>query len=262
MSHDSNSIELEPSGKQQAIPVSVDASARPAEESGIYSVTRTRKVFSFSQLFAFSLTYMALWEGMCSNMYFALFNGGPQTFIFSFIIVFFGAIAQAASLGEMASIQPVAGAQYHWTYYMAPPSVKRFATWIQGWATWFGYISLLAAIANVTIILLESMISINHPNYVAGGWHTSVFVIAMCLVHGLMNVYAFKLIPWIELVAGVLHVCLFVIFVVVLVVMGPRNPSSFWLERSISSGWENNEYVSWNLGMLTCVWSFTGKSPL
>ncbi|KAF5586352.1 GABA permease [Fusarium pseudocircinatum] len=257
MSHGSNSIELEASGKQQPIPVSVDASARPPEGSNIYNVTRTRKVFSFSQLFAFSLTYMALWEGMCSNMYFALFNGGPQTFLFSFIIVFCGAIYQAASLGEMASIQPVAGAQYHWTFYMAPQSVKRFATWIQGWSTWFGYVSLLAAIANVTIILLESMISINHPSYIAGGWHTSVLVIAMCLVHGLMNIYAFKLIPWVELVAGVLHVCLFVIFVVVLVVMGPRNPSSFWLQRNISSGW-NNEYIAWNLGMLTCVWSFTG----
>jgi hypothetical protein len=67
MSHaDSNSIELEPSGKQQAIPVSVDASARPTNTTNIDSVTRTRKVFSFSQLFAFSLTYMALWEGMCS----------------------------------------------------------------------------------------------------------------------------------------------------------------------------------------------------
>lgn len=52
-------------------------------------------------------------------MYFALFNGGPQTFLFSFIIVFFGAISQAASLGEMASIQPVAGAQYHWTVWIS-----------------------------------------------------------------------------------------------------------------------------------------------
>ncbi|KAH7254767.1 hypothetical protein FSOLCH5_011247 [Fusarium solani] len=249
------SLEL---GQANKAPVTVDHGVTTENDNNsVYNQTRTRKVFSFSQLFAFSLTYMALWEGMCSNMYFALFNGGPQTFLFSFIIVFFGAIAQAASLGEMASIQPVAGAQYHWTYHLAPSSVKRFATWIQGWATWFGYVSLLAAIANVTIILLESMIALNHPNYVAGGWHTSVLVIAMCLVHGFLNIYAFKLIPWIELVAGVLHVCLFVIFVVVLVVMGPRNPSSFWMSRNISSGWENT-YVAWNLGMLTCVWSFTG----
>jgi choline transport protein len=29
--------------------------------------------------------------------------------------VYCGALAQSASLAEMASIQPIAGAQYHWT---------------------------------------------------------------------------------------------------------------------------------------------------
>ena len=32
----------------------------------------------------------------------------------------------------MASIQPIAGAQYHWTYALAPTGAKRFITWIQG----------------------------------------------------------------------------------------------------------------------------------
>ncbi|KAI8316095.1 hypothetical protein K4K61_011126 [Colletotrichum sp. SAR11_59] len=191
-------IEMQPTGKDASKINTTESTHGP----DVYNQTRTRRVFSFSQLFAFSLTYMALWEGMCTNMYFALYNGGPQTFIFSFIIVFFGAISQAASLGEMASIQPVAGAQYHWTYHLAPARVKSFATWIQGWSTWFGYVSLLAGIANVTIILLESMIQLNHENYVPGGWHTSVLVIAMCVMQGLMNTYCFKAIPWVELVAG------------------------------------------------------------
>ncbi|CAM1503633.1 Fc.00g012240.m01.CDS01 [Cosmosporella sp. VM-42] len=250
------SIELRPA-KESSI-VDISATAKTTEDgSEVYNQTRTRRVFSFSQLFAFSLTYMALWEGMCTNMFFALYNGGPQTFVFSFVIVFFGAIAQAASLGEMASIQPVAGAQYHWTYHLAPAGIRRFATWIQGWSTWFGYVSLLAGIANVTIILLESMIQLNHESYVPGGWHTSVLVIAMCLVQGLLNTYAFKLIPWIELVAGVLHVCLFVIFAVVLGVMGTRHGGSFWLQTNTASGWDDT-FIAWNLGMLTCVWSFTG----
>lgn len=194
-------------------------------------------------------------------MYFALYNGGPQTFVFSFVVVFCGAIAQAASIGEMASIQPVAGAQYHWTYHhlaLTTDRFRRFATWLQGWFTWFGYVSLLAGIANVTIIQLESVISLNHPSYAAGGWHTSVLVVTMCLMQALMNVYAFGLIPWVEMVAGVLHVCLFVIFVVVLCVLGVGHESAFWLHRNISSGWDD-QYVAWNLGMLTCVWSFTGK---
>lgn len=55
-------IELQPTVK--------DASQIDANESKhgseVYNQTRTRRVFSFSQLFAFSLTYMALWEGMCT----------------------------------------------------------------------------------------------------------------------------------------------------------------------------------------------------
>jgi choline transport protein len=65
-------------------------------------------------------------------VFFALYNGGPQTFAWSILIVYAGALAQAASLAEMASIQPIAGAQYHWTHHLAPERFKRFITWMQG----------------------------------------------------------------------------------------------------------------------------------
>lgn len=191
-------------------------------------------------------------------MYFALYNGGPRTYLISFIVVFCGAISQAASIGEMASIQPVAGAQYHWTYHLAPANVKRFATWLQGWSTWFGYVSIVAGMANVTMIQLQSMVELNNPSYVAGGWKTSVLVIAMGILLGGLNVWGFQLIPWIEMIAGVLHVCLFVVFAVVLGVLGTRNEASFWLSTNISSGWDNHTFIASNVGMLTCVWSFTG----
>ncbi|RDW65969.1 hypothetical protein BP6252_09604 [Coleophoma cylindrospora] len=247
-------------GNNVSISESANVDDKPSsteQDVGLASQTQTRRLFSFIQLFAFSLTYMAVWEGMCTNMYFALYNGGPNVFIFSSIVVFFGAVAQAASLAEMASMQPIAGAQYHWTYHLAPGGVRRLATWIQGWLTWFGYISLLAGIANVTIILLEATIQLNHEDYTPGGWHTSVLVIALCLLLGGINMFTFKLIPWVELVAGVLHIALFVVFVLVLAVKGTRHNAEFvFLKSTTSSGW-NDKFVSWNVGMLTCVWSFT-----
>ena len=73
-----------------------------------------------------------------------------------------------------------------------------------------------------------------------------------------MNMYTFWLIPWLELIAGILHVCLFVVFVVVLVTMAPIHSARFiFLETASSSGW-NDIFISWNLGMLTGAWSFTG----
>lgn len=58
---------------------------------------------------------MSVCEALCGNIYYALYNGGPNTLVWSVVIVFFGAMAQAASLGEMTSILPLAGAQYHWS---------------------------------------------------------------------------------------------------------------------------------------------------
>ena len=224
------------------------------------SVTRIRRLFSFAQIFAFSLTFMSTWEGMNTNMFFALYEGGPQVFAWSIVIVYFGAISQAASISEMASTVPIAGAQYHWTWHLAPSNIKRFVTWLQGWMTWFGWVSLLAGIANITAIILQNLAVLNHASYVPQTWHITLMMIAILTVQGLINSvgWTFALVPWLELVAGVLHICLFIVFMVVYLTMGTRhNAEWIFLERQVSSGWTNT-YVTWNLGMLTCVWSFTG----
>lgn len=185
-------------------------------------------------------------------------NGGPRTLFFGMIIAVVGALAQAACLGEMASMIPVAGAQYHWTFHMAPKRIKIFATWIQGWTTWFGYVALQAALANILVVQLESLISLNSTTYIAGGWKTSVLVIACAVVQGLVNVYAFRVVPWLEMISSILHVALFILVLVVFVVMAPKHNASFLLGSMIESGWDHNPYVSWHLGMLTCIFSITG----
>ena len=174
--------------------------------------------------------------------------------------MYFGAISQAASIAEMASIVPIAGAQYHWTYHLCPVTIRRFATWMQGWMTWFGWVSLLAGIANITAIILQQMAILTHPSYVPQTWHVTLIMIAMLIVHGLVNSHdrLYALVPWLEAIAGGLYVCCFFVFLVIYAVKGSHNSARFiFLERSISSGWSNT-YVAWNLGMLTCAWSFTG----
>lgn len=193
-----------------------------------------------------------------SNLVFALINGGPRTLFFGMIIAVIVALAQAACLGEMASMIPFAGAQYHWTFHMAPKRIKMFATWIQGWTTWFGYVALQAALANILVVQLESLITLNSETYVAGGWKTSVLVIACAVFQGLVNVYAFRVIPWLEMISSILYIGLLVLVLVVFVVMVPSHEASLLLKPMIASGWDHNPYVSWHLGMLTCIFSITG----
>jgi hypothetical protein len=79
------------------------------------------------------------------------------------------------------------------------------------------------------------------------------------LVFGLMNMYAFFLVPYIELLAGFLHIIGWLIFVVVLLTLAPRHTNDFvWFKKANSSGWDS-DFVSFNLGIILITWGFVGK---
>ena len=130
---------------------------------------------------------------------------------------------------------------------------------MQGWITWFGWVSTLAGVANTSAYMLQSLAAANYPNYEAKTWHVTLIIFALLIVEGLMNMFTWFLIPWFEMLAGFLHIILFVIFVVVMVVLAPRHSAEFvFLQRESSSGW-NNDFVSFNLGLMTVSWGFVGQ---
>lgn len=69
-------------------------------------------MFNFAQIFFFALTFMSSWETQALNLQASLNNGGPRALAWGIVIVVAGALAQSASLAEMSSAQPIAGAQY------------------------------------------------------------------------------------------------------------------------------------------------------
>lgn len=193
----------------------------------------------------------------CSNMYYAMLNGGPAAYVFNYIICILGALSQAACFAELSSIIPIAGAQYYWTFHFAPPKTKRFLTWIQGWSTWLGYISILASSVNVGAVTVEATVQLNSPNYVNGGWHTTLLVLALLSFYLAVNVWFFRAVPWFELACGLANIIFFLITIIALWVLSPRNPSDFLLTRTSLGGWDN-DFLAWNIGLLTQVWQFVG----
>ncbi|KAJ5592834.1 Amino acid/polyamine transporter I [Penicillium hordei] len=228
------------------------------------------------KIFFFSLTYLSSWETQalyessipcCAstlitqllfrNLSTVLSNGGPEALAWGIVIVIFGAMTQSASLAEMASMQPIAGAQYHWTHYLAPPSQRKFITWMQGWVTWFAWISILAGVANTTATMIQGLASVNYPEYEPKQWHITLIIIGMLVIEALMNMYTFWLIPWIEMLAGILHICLLIVFLVVFTALAPRHTPEFvFLHTQSTSGWA--KFPAWNIGLLTPVWGFVG----
>jgi choline transport protein len=202
---------------------------------------------------------MSSWEAIATNVGLIFWNGGPRSLIWGFFIVLPGVLCQVASMAEMASVQPIAGAQYHWTHYLAPPSHRKFITWVQGWITWFSWISLLAGVVNIAANITVTLAAAQYPEWVPQGWHTVLIMYAYLVVMALLNMYAFWLIPWVEMLNGLLHIILWIVFVSILVTMAPRHSAEWvFLEKSNLSGW-NNDFVSFNLGIILVTWGFVGE---
>lgn len=134
---------LEDKMDDKAATVSFDAiSSTTDDSSSLQRQTGVKRIFRDYQIFFFALAYMSSWEAVLGSLTAILYNGGPQCFIWGTVIAIAGALAQSASLAEMSSMLPIAGAQYHWTAHLAR-SHARFVTWIQGWSTLFGWITLV-----------------------------------------------------------------------------------------------------------------------
>ncbi|EME45117.1 hypothetical protein DOTSEDRAFT_87554 [Dothistroma septosporum NZE10] len=179
-----------------------------------------------------------------------------------FLLAWSGALAQAASMAEMAIVQPIAGAMYHWTYALAPRSMRRFPTWIQAWLTWAGWVSMTIGIGNSNAYWVTSLVQLNYPEYTPKLWHTTLMVWAMIAIWVILNLYKFgKLVPWIESVAGFFHIAMFVTFSITLLALAPKRNAAFVFFSRVNaketSGW-TNDFISWNLGLQTSVWAFVG----
>ncbi|CAJ2503571.1 Uu.00g109650.m01.CDS01 [Anthostomella pinea] len=213
---------------EQAKPPLPSAHDVSSEEDTAHVQTRTRRLFSLNKLFAFHLNYMGTWYGVGGNMYFAMYNGGPSAWFFGYLIIFFFACFQVASFAELSSIQPIAGAQYYWTYHFAPPTP-----------------------------LLEALVQINYSDYEQTGWRTMLITLAVLSAMTFVNLYCFRVVPFVELITGILSLILFLAFVVIYLVMGPRNSVDIFTTSGTLSGWEDF-YASSHVGALSSFFLFIG----
>lgn len=189
----------------------------------------------------------------------SLLNGGPRALVWGCLLVVIGSLSQALSMAELGAILPIAGAQYHWTNMLAPEGSRRAITWFQGWVTWFAWVSALGGSSSSLAFSLQGIIAENLEGYANAqqSWHLAPIMIAILVTTGLINSYAFRIVPWLELASGVCHVLLFFIFVGVFAGLGSGNSAAFvFTDGNSYSGW--GKFVAFNIGMLVPAWGFIG----
>jgi amino acid permease len=107
---------------------------------------------------------------------FSLLNGGPASLVYGSLVAGLGSTAIATSLAEMASMDPVVGAQYRWTAAFAP-AYPEFWSLIQGWITFFAWIACTAASPAYLSNVVVGLLIFNYPDYVPQRWHGTLIMV-------------------------------------------------------------------------------------
>ncbi|KAL0941706.1 Choline transport protein 6 [Colletotrichum truncatum] len=217
-----------------------------------------KRQFSLPALGALCVCLMATWEALSTVVAPALVGGGAPCLFYNLILSTICTICIASSLGEIASIYPTAGGQYHWVAALCPSPTRSAAAFITGWISVGGQVVLTSSAAFAAGLQIQSLIILNDDFYVPARWQGMLFYWAM-LVYGMtMNIWGHRLLPTANLVSGVLHGTGFVVILVILGVMAPKNSASFVFTEFVnSSGWESDG-VSWLVGLISAVYPFLG----
>jgi choline transport protein len=145
-------------------------------------------------------------------------------------------LAVAASMAEMASINPTVGAQYRWSAQYAPEGLGSPAFWglIQGWVTVFGWMAVVASPAFLVGTLAQGLIVLNNENYVPQNWYGTLPTWALLTIPAFCNIFARKVLSTIEIVGGVTHTVFWIVWVVVLLTMAKRSSLEYVFAETYS----------------------------
>ncbi|KAI2610543.1 putative amino acid permease [Hypoxylon sp. NC1633] len=217
------------------------------------------KHFGFTSMLSFSTTVLVSWQAFAVTFQGGLINGGPSTLVYGLIFSFFGSLATAASLAEMASMSPTSGGQYHWVALLAPRRYSILFSWFAGWITAFTRIAVTASVAFLAATMIQGLIILNYPDtYEPQQWHGTMMYWAVSLLIILVNIFGIRIFPHLETLALVLHVVFFFCILVPLVHLAPRSSTEFVFNSFQNNGGWQSDGVSWCIGLLTSTYSFSG----
>jgi choline transport protein len=214
--------------------------------------------FGFWSTVGFSCTTLATWEAILPLFTEGFVNGGPAGLVYGFLIAWAGSLSTFSVIGEMASLAPTAGGQYHWVFILAPRSSRRVLSYITGWLTTSAWVSTLAAGGFIAGTTIQGLIVLNCPSYVYEPFHGTaiswvVLFVAMCL-----NIVPGGTLPKIEVVVMILHVVTFFGILIPLIYLAPRRSPTDVFTTFINEGHWPFQSISFLIGLIGSVACFVG----
>ncbi|KAK6436559.1 hypothetical protein LTR95_007251 [Oleoguttula sp. CCFEE 5521] len=185
-------------------------------------IQETRRMFTFISMLGFGVT----WETLLTNSFAIITNGGTAGLFWGFVIVFGGFLFVYASIAELSSMAATSGGQYHWVSEFAPPRVQRYLSFLTGWLAIAGWQGGITGIGMLVATVIQGLITLNYPDYIAQGWHGTLITIGIVGLCVGFNTYGARQLPIVEASLALLHFGgMFVIIIILWHVYSGTRPS-------------------------------------
>jgi len=195
--------------------------------------------------FALSFSIISVLTGAVTLYGHGLKYGGPMQMLAGWPLVTLLTLSIAASLAELASAYPTAGALYHWSSILG----GRGAGWLTAWLNTIGQFAITAGIDYGLAEFLAAMFGWE----VGEGHRTPALLIfsGILLTHAALNHLGVRLVARLNDLSVWVHIAGVAILVGALALFAPHQPAQFLLQRN-GGGYELA------VGLLLAAWTFTG----
>lgn len=221
--------------------VDYDAALKNTEHD-VHDMTRLGKKQEFKRNFNFISTlgfisiYMATWEFVLVSLSAGFTNGGYGGLFWTFIVTVICYSTIVASLAELESMAPTSGGQYHWVSEFAPENYQRFLSYAVGWMSSLGWIASVASSVFVCTTMIEAMIEVGEPEFAFPNWQYTLIMVAFLVITIFFNTWGAPYLPLIETLSLYGHLGGFLVVMIPLLVLCPKNSASEVFTSVVNSG--------------------------
>ncbi|MBZ5595403.1 MAG: amino acid permease [Acidobacteriia bacterium] len=198
--------------------------------------------------FAISFSIISILTGAVTLYGYGLEMGGPLEMTLGWPLATLFTLAVAASMAELCSAYPTAGAMYHWAADLGGPG----AGWLVAWLNIFG---LIAAQAGINYSCAQFILPfLGLPSTARNLLLMFAFIL---ITQGALNHWGVKLVAILNDLSVTVHIAGVVILVAGLLFLAPKQPVSFLFQAVNSNG---RSLYAWAfvLGLLQAQWTYTG----
>jgi hypothetical protein len=162
-------------------------------------LVRSRSTF---QVAFMSFVLASVPYGLATTLFYPIACAGPVGIIWGWLGVSLIIICVAASLGEITSVYPTSGGVYYQTFMLAPPSYRKIASWICGWAFVVGNITITLAVNFATALFLGACINVFETDgvgiFAGSNWQIYLIFFAITLLCNIVSSLGNRWLPWLD----------------------------------------------------------------